>query len=111
MPDVAARRMWGLLEPVHIVTYFTPEARARPIDSACADFEWATWHSGSHRSVKWARWWPWQRSSVSMPTAWTGRSRRVAVDEPASCVGCAAGRSGRSPAEAVGRARDHLGPR
>lgn len=28
MRDVTARRMWGLYEPVHVVTYFTPEARA-----------------------------------------------------------------------------------
>ena len=24
-----ARRMWSLFEPVHVVTYFTPEARRR----------------------------------------------------------------------------------
>ena len=23
-----ARAMWGLLEPIHVVTYFAPEARA-----------------------------------------------------------------------------------
>ena len=23
-----ARTMWGLLEPIHVVTYFAPEARA-----------------------------------------------------------------------------------
>lgn len=28
MHDTAARRMWGLIEPVHVVTYFTAEARA-----------------------------------------------------------------------------------
>jgi len=41
----AARRMWTLFEPVHVVGYFSPEARAAFVDAGLRGF-WRGYFAG-----------------------------------------------------------------
>src|ERR1019366_8687678 len=44
-PPQLARRMWTLFEPVHVVTYFTPEARSAFEDAGLRGF-WLGYFAG-----------------------------------------------------------------